>query len=187
MLDISKLKPGQTIVEDGELYLVLDTVFNKQARGAMKVKAKVNNLRTGANVNLQWNGGSTVEEAHVDKIAVTYSYDTGTDLVFLDCNDYSPFEIPKERLEWEKNFLSDEGGLEVNIRSYEGEILDVILPDKVALKITECEAAVKGNTATSALKTAVLETGFEVKVPLFIEDGEVILVNTNDGKYAGRA
>ena len=95
MLDISKLKPGQTIVEDGELYLVLDTVFNKQARGAMKVKAKVKNLRTGANVNLQWNGGSTVEEAHVDKIAVTYSYDTGTDLVFLDCNDYSPFEIPK--------------------------------------------------------------------------------------------
>ena len=75
----------------------------------------------------------------------------------------------------------------VNISSYEGEILGVILPDKATLKVVECEQAVKGDTATSASKNAVLETGLEVKVPLFINQDEMIVVNTNDGKYSGRA
>ena len=75
----------------------------------------------------------------------------------------------------------------INIQVFNGEILGVILPDKVALKITECEQAVKGDTATSAQKNAVLETGLEIKVPLFIQDGETVIVSTADGKYSGRA
>ena len=93
--------------------------------------------------------------------------------------------LPMDRLKWERNFIVPNSN--VNISSYEGEILGVILPDKATLKVVECEQAVKGDTATSASKNAVLETGLEVKVPLFINQDEMIVVNTNDGKYSGRA
>ena len=87
--------------------------------------------------------------------------------------------------EWEKNFLKPSEM--INIQVFDGEILGVILPDKVSLKITECEQAVKGDTATSAQKNAVVETGLQVKVPLFIQEGETIVVSTADGKYCSRA
>jgi elongation factor P len=93
--------------------------------------------------------------------------------------------VHKDNLKWELNFLKTNDN--VNITTYEGEILGIILPDKVALKILETEPAVKGDTANNAQKLAKLETGLEVKVPLFIEEGELVLVSTSDGKYSGRA
>lgn len=114
-----------------------------------------------------------------------YLYDTEDSMVFMDNETYDQIEIPSERLTWEKQFIKPENN--VNITSYEGEILGIQLPDKVTLQVVECEAAVKGDTATSASKNAVLETGLEVKVPLFINQDEMIVVNTNDGKYSGRA
>ena len=112
-------------------------------------------------------------------------YDTDEAMVFMDNETYDQVEIPIDRLKWERNFIVPNSN--VNISSYEGEILGVILPDKATLKVVECEQAVKGDTATSASKNAVLETGLEVKVPLFINQDEMIVVNTNDGKYSGRA
>jgi len=114
-----------------------------------------------------------------------FLYDSGDMEVFMDSETFEQIEIPKERLDWESKFLIP--NLDVNITVYEGEILGVMLPDKVDLELVECEAAVKGNTATSALKNAVTETGLQVKVPLFIENGEKITVSTIDGKYCGRA
>ena len=103
----------------------------------------------------------------------------------MDNESYEQIEIPKDRLEWETKFLVP--NLDVNITFYNGEVLGVMLPDKVDLQLVECELAVKGNTATSALKNATTETGLLVKVPLFINNGETITVSTIDGKYAGRA
>ena len=114
-----------------------------------------------------------------------YLYDAGDELVFMDTNTYDQIEIPKSRLEWEMNFLKPNDN--VSITSYEGEILGIQLPDKVALQVVEAEQAVKGDTATSASKNAVLETGWQIKVPLFIEQDEMVLVSTIDGKYSGRA
>ena len=151
----------------------------------MVVKAKVRNLRTGSNVELSWGGGEKVEPANIEKREMQYLYDTDDSLVFMDNETFEQVEIPSDRLEWEKKFLKPNDN--VSISSYEGEILGVILPDKATLKVVECEAAVKGDTATSASKNAVLETGLEVKVPLFINQDEMIIVNTNDGKYSGRA
>ena len=88
-------------------------------------------------------------------------------------------------LEWEKNFLKESDT--ATIRSFEGEVLGVQLPDKVTLQITEAEQAVKGDTATGATKNAVLETGFQIKVPLFINEGEMVVISTAEGKYSGRA
>ena len=140
MISSNDLKPGLTILVDGEIYTVLEASQNKTARSAM---------------------------------------------VVMDNETYDQVEIPTDRLKWERNFIVPNSN--VNISSYEGEILGVILPDKATLKVVECEQAVKGDTATSASKNAVLETGLEVKVPLFINQDEMIVVNTNDGKYSGRA
>ena len=185
MISSNDLKPGQTICVDGDIYTVLDISQNKTARSAMVVKAKVRNLLTGSNVELSWGGGEKVEPANIEKREMQYLYDTDDSLVFMDNETFEQVEIPSDRLEWEKKFLKANDN--VSISSYEGEILGVILPDKATLKVVECEAAVKGDTATSASKNAVLETGLEVKVPLFINQDEMIIVNTNDGKYSGRA
>ena len=114
-----------------------------------------------------------------------YLYDDGTNLVFMDNETYEQIEIPKDRLTWEMQFMKPNEN--VTISMYESEILGVMLPDKVTLQITECEQAVKGDTATSATKNAVVETGLEIKVPLFIQNGEMVVISTADGKYSGRA
>ena len=121
----------------------------------------------------------------IDKREMQYLYDTDEALVFMDNETYEQIEIAKERLKWEINFLKANDN--VNISMYESEILGIILPDKVALRVVECEPAVKGDTATAASKNAVVESGLEVKVPLFISQDEIILINTSDGKYSGRA
>lgn len=185
MIQSNDLKPGQTICVDKDIYVILDVSQNKTARSAMVVKAKVRNLRTGSNVELSWGGGEKVEPAVIDKREMQYLYDTEDATVFMDNETYDQIEIPNDRLKWEKQFMKPEDN--VNITSYEGEILGVQLPDKATLKVVECEPAVKGDTATAALKNAVLETGLEVKVPLFINQDDMIVVSTHDGKYSGRA
>ncbi|MCF0258220.1 MAG: elongation factor P, partial [Erysipelotrichaceae bacterium] len=167
------------------IYVVLDISQNKTARSAMVVKAKVRNLRTGSNVELSWGGGDKVEPAMIDKREMQYLYDTEDAMVFMDNETYDQVEIPTSRLEWERNFVKPNDN--VNITSFEGEIIGVSLPDKSTLQVVECEPAVKGDTTSSAMKTAKLETGLELKVPLFINEGEMIVVNTADGKYSGRA
>lgn len=185
MISSNDLKPGMTIQQDGNIFVVLEQSQNKTARSAMVVKAKVRNLRTGSNVELSWGGGDKIQPARIDKKEMQYLYDTDDALVFMDNETYEQIEIPKDRLEWEMNFIKPNDN--VTISMFEGEILGVILPDKATLQVVECEPAVKGDTATSASKNAKLESGLEIKVPLFIEQDEMIVVNTADGKYSGRA
>ncbi len=186
MLNSTEIKPGMCFTWENELYQCIDVQLNKTAMAKMKVKVKVKNPRTGVVKDLSLISGDKVGEAHIDKRTMQYLYDTGEALVFMDTETYDQVEIPAERLTWEKNFLRE--NLEVSIMVYEGnEILGVSLPDKVELELVECEAAVKGDTATSALKNAVTETGLQIKVPLFIEQGEHVIVSTADGKYSGRA
>ncbi|MBQ6492681.1 MAG: elongation factor P [Erysipelotrichaceae bacterium] len=185
MLNCTEVKPGQCFTWENELYQCIDIQLNKTAMAKMKVKIKVKQPRTGVVKELSLIGGDQVGEAHIDKRPMQFLYDGGEMEVFMDSETYEQIEIPKDRLEWESNFLIP--NLDVNIMLYEGEVLGVLLPDKVDLDLVECEQAVKGNTATSALKNAVTETGLQVKVPLFIENGEKITVSTVDGKYAGRA
>ena len=151
----------------------------------MIIKIKVRNMRSGVINEISFTGGDKVEPALIEKKEMQYLYDDGTALVFMDNTSYDQIEIPKERLEWEMKFMKPNENITVSM--YENEILGVMLPDKVELQIVECEEAVKGDTATSAQKNAVLETGLEIKVPLFIQNGEVVVISTADGKYSGRA
>lgn len=185
MIIVNDLKPGTTFENDGEIYTVLQADHNKTAMRQMIIKVKVKNLRTGVINELSFTGGDKVEQAHIDKKEMQYLYDAGETLVFMDTSTYEQIEIAKSRLEWEMKFMKENDM--VTISTYEREILGVILPDKVELRIVECEPAVKGDTATSATKNAKLETGLEIRVPLFIQNEEMVLISTADGKYSGRA
>lgn len=186
MILVNDLKPGTTFENEGNIYSVLNIEHNKTAMRQMIVKVKVKNLRTGVINEISFTGGDKVEQAHIDKKEMQYLYDDGDNFVFMDNDTYEQIEIPKARLEWEKQFMKENDN--VTISMYEGnEILGVILPDKVELQIVECEPAVKGDTATSATKNAKLETGLDIRVPLFIQNGEMVLISTADGKYSGRA
>ena len=185
MIIVNDLKPGTTFENEGNIFVVLDIQHNKTAMRQMIVQVKVKNLRTGVINEISFTGGDKVEQAHIDKREMQYLYDTDDALVFMDNETYDQIEIQKDHLEWEMKFMKPNDN--VTISMYEGEILGIILPDKVELQIVECEPAVKGDTATSASKMAKLETGLEIRVPLFIEQDEMVVINTADGKYSGRA
>ena len=185
MIIVNDLKPGTTFENDGNIFVVLDIAHNKTAMRQMIVKVKVRNLRTGVINEMSFTGGDKVEQAMIEKKEMQYLYDEGEALVFMDTATYDQIEIPKSKLEWEMKFIKENST--VNISMYENEILGVILPDKVTLQVVECETAVKGDTATNAQKNAKLETGLELRVPMFINNDEMIIVSTSDGKYSSRA
>ena len=184
-INIKELKHGNAYTENNELYLCVSNEQNKQGRLSGKYMVKRKNMRTGSITEISYNPTGKVELAMIEKIKMQYLYDAGDMLVFMDNETYDQLEIPSDRLKWELNFLKPSD--EVEVTSHEGEVLGVALPINVALTITETEPAVKGDTATGATKNAVLETGYQIKVPLFISEGEVVMVNTQDGKYQGRA
>lgn len=185
MILVNDLRPGYTFQQDGEIYQALDVSRNKTARGQMNIKVKVRNLRSSNITELSYTGGDKVEPAMIEKKTMQYLYDSGEALVFMDVDTYEQLEIRKENLAWEINFLKENDNCTITM--FESEIIGILLPDKVALRVVETEPAVRGDTATSAMKNATLETGLEVKVPLFINTDEVIMINTQDGKYSGRA
>ncbi len=186
MILVSELKPGTTFEYEGNIYQCLNVDRNKTAMRQMIMKVKTKDLRTGTVNELTFTGGGKVEQAHIDKREMQYLYDAGEALCFMDLNTYEQIEIAKDRLTWEMQFMKENDMVMISV--YNGtEILGVILPDKVDLKIVECEPAVKGDTATNATKNAVVETGLAIRVPLFIKNGEMVTISTADGKYSGRA
>ncbi len=185
MISTNDLKNGITIEYEGNIYVVMDTQHVKPGKGAAIVKAKLKNLRTGAIIEQTFNAGVKVATAHIEKQLMQYLYNMNDVYYFMNMESYEQLEIPASKIADQAKLLKE--NLEVYITSYEGEILGVALPDKVELVVTHTEPAVKGNTTQNALKDATVETGLLVRVPLFIEEGETIIVSTSDGKYVSRA
>ena len=185
MINVTELRPGNYFVDEDNLYRVIDILLNKTAMRKMVAKVKVQNMRSGAIIELARNSGYMVEEARLDKKTMQYIYDAGETLAFMDPATYEQIELPKTRLQNEIPFLTANG--EVVILVYNDEILGIQLPAKVTLEVTECEPAVRGDTINSAMKDAILETGLKLRVPLFINQGDKIIVDTSNGKYDGRA
>ena len=179
MVNVTEVRPGNAYSWEGEIYSCIDIDLNKTAMAKMKVKIKSKNLRTGAVLDMSFIGGDKVEILHLEKKKMSYLYVEGDSICFMDNATYEQISLPKDRIKWELNFLKE--GSEVEILEYEGEILGITLPAKVALQITQCEPAVRGDTVNKAMKDAYLETGLKVRVPLFIEQGESVWVFTNDG------
>lgn len=185
LININDIKNGMTIIYDGKLYLIQSFLHVKPGKGAAFMKVKMRNLRTGANIEETINSSIKVEKAHIDKKKMVYLYNSGSGYVFMDNETYEQIEVPEDKLGDEQKFLIE--NMEVQLDFYQGDIIGVTLPEKVEYTIVETTEAVKGNTTNNAQKDATLDNGLVVKVPLFISQGEKIIVSTIDGKYSSRA
>ena len=185
MINVNDLKVGMTIMYENNIYSVMDTQHVKPGKGAAFVQAKLKNLRSGSIIENRFNSSDKVEPARIEKKPMQYLYSMNDVYYFMDMNTYEQVEISKTQIGDDAELLKE--NLEVDIMFFEGEMLGMNLPDKIALKVTHTEPAVKGNTTSSAMKDATLETGKVVKVPLFIEEGEEVLISSKDGKYVSRA
>ena len=184
MINVNDFKTGMTVSYEGNIYQVLEFQHVKPGKGAAIVKAKLKNLRTGSIFEQTFNAGIKIPSAHVEKTKMQYLYANGDTYSFMNMDTYEQVEVNKSQIESEVKFLKE--GLEVMLTFYENELLVIELPEKVDYKIIATEPAVKGNTTTGATKDATIETGMLVKVPLFIEQDEEIIVSTKDGKYVSR-
>src|SRR5690554_4421358 len=185
MISTSDFKTGLTIAFDGEIYVILDFLHSKTARSGALVNTRLRNLRTGAIFENTFKSGEKVERAQIDKITMQYLYASGETHVFMNLETYEQIEIHQSRLEYELNFLFE--GLNVEIQFYGDEILGVSLPEKIVLEVVETVPGVKGDTKSNAMKDAWLPSGYLVKVPLFVNKGDKIIVSTIDGTYVSRA
>ncbi|HEY4390430.1 MAG TPA: elongation factor P [Paenibacillus sp.] len=185
MISVNDFKTGLTVEVDGDIYTVLDFQHVKPGKGAAFVRSKLKNLRNGNTVEKTFRAGETIGRALIENRDVQYLYASGQDHVFMDNETYDQFSLTEEQLKWELNFLRE--NMNVKIVSYQGEILGINLPNNVELKVVETEPGIKGNTATGATKNAKVETGLNVQVPLFINEDDVLLIDTREGKYISRA
>ena len=185
MISVNDLKTGLTIETDGSIWRVVDFQHVKPGKGAAFVRSKLRNLRTGAIQEKTFRAGEKVGRAQIDNRKMQYLYADGDSHVFMDNNTYDQVELQTDQLEHELQFLQE--NMNVTIIMYEGETLGVQLPKTVELKVTESEPGIKGDTATGATKEAKLETGLTIQVPLFVNQGDVLVINTDEGAYVSRA
>ncbi len=184
MVNVNDIKNGMTIEVDGNIYTILEFQHVKPGKGAAFVKMKLKNLRTGSIIEQTFNSSTKVGKAMIEKKTMQYLYNNGDNYVFMDMGDYSQIELPLSQIKDESKFLTENS--EVSIMYYNSEMLGVNLPEKVELQVVKTEPGIKGNTATTATKEAELNTGLVIRVPLFIDEGDIVIVSTSDGKYVSR-
>ena len=175
MVNVNDIKNGMTIEVDGNIYTILEFQHVKPGKGAAFVKMKLKNLRTGSIIEQTFNSSTKVGKAMIEKKTMQYLYNDGANYVFMDMNDYSQIELPLSQIEEESKFLTENS--EVDILYYNTEMLGINLPEKVELEVVKTEPGIKGNTATTATKEAELNTGLVVRVPLFINEGDLSLIH----------
>lgn len=185
MINVNDFRPGVTFLYEKEVFIIIESAHSKSGRGQAHVKAKVKNLKTGTIKSLTFTGGDVVSPAVVEKRKAQFLYKENTSYIFMDESNFDQLIIDEKKLLWEKNFLIE--GESINLRSYEDEIIGIELKPSITLAVTYTEPGVKGNSATNTTKPATLETGFQVQVPLFINNDDKIIVSTIDGSYKSRA
>jgi len=181
MISITELRKGAVFEQDGDPLQVTQYLHKKLGRGKANIRIKAKNLRTGTTLDTVFNSGAKVEEAEVVKKSVQFLYQDGKQMHFKDLETGDKVSLPVDE---QGNFLSK--NIEIELLSFEGEPLSIELPSAVELKVKKTEPGVKGNSATNIYKPATLESGHTLQVPLFINEGDTIKVNTETGKYVSR-
>lgn len=185
MVSVNDFRTGLTIEVDGGIWQVMEFQHVKPGKGAAFVRSKLRNLRTGAVQEKTFRAGEKVSKAHIENRKMQYLYASGDVHTFMDNETYEQLELRSAQIEYELKFLKE--NMEVHIMTYQGETLGVELPNTVELAVTETEPGIKGDTASNVTKAATLETGLVVQVPLFVNEGDVLIINTSEGKYVSRA
>ncbi|AMV70105.1 Translation elongation factor P [Pediococcus damnosus] len=185
MISTSDFKNGLTIQVDGGIWRIVEFQHVKPGKGSAFVRTKLKNLRTDAAQEKTFRAGEKMEQAIIDTKKMQYLYNDGDNYVFMDNVTYEQLEILSEKLTEEKNYLVE--NMEVSVIMFGEETLGVDLPNTVNLKVTETEPGIRGDTATGGSKSATLETGLTVQVPFFVNQDDVLIINTTDGTYVSRA
>jgi elongation factor P len=179
------LKNGLVLVIDGQLWTVVEFQHVKPGKGGAFVRTKLKNVLTGKVVDRTLNAGVKVETATVDKRDMQYLYRDGDHFVFMDKDTYDQVNVPAATVGDAAHFLLE--GQDATVARHESEPLYVELPAAVTLEITYTEPGLQGDRSTGGTKPATLETGYQIQVPLFLEQGESVKVDTRTGAYLGRA
>ena len=185
MISTNEFKTNVTVTIDGDAWQVVEFQHVKPGKGAAFVRAKMRNLCTGAVVERTFNAGERMPKARIDRREMQYLYESDGMYVFMDNETYEQTELSKETLGTALNFLKE--NMAVKIMIYEGRVLGVDLPNTVELTVVETEPGIKGDTATGGSKNATMDTGYVVKVPLFINEGDVLAIDTRTGDSISRA
>ena len=184
MLGITDIKLGANIVFEDVPYTVTYNQFSKTGRQGGVMKTKLKNLLTGATVEKTFQGSDKVDAADISYKKAQFLYVNGDEYEFMDNETYEQLVFTKEKLGMTANFLKD--GMDCDIKYFNGQPIDIQLKPKMVFEIIETEPGIKGNTAGTVTKNAVIETGLEIKVPPFIEKGELVVINTLSGEYVER-
>ncbi|MGG4490088.1 elongation factor P [Metabacillus idriensis] len=185
MISVNDFRTGLTIEVDNGIWRVMDFQHVKPGKGAAFVRSKLRNLRTGAVQEKTFRAGEKVAKAQIENRKMQYLYANGDLHVFMDNESYDQVELPEASIEYELKFLKE--NMEVSIMMFGSETLGVELPNTVELEVIETEPGIKGDTASGGTKPAKVQTGLVVNVPFFVNEGDVLIVNTTDSSYVSRA
>ena len=185
MVSAGDFRNGLTFEMDGNVYQIVEFQHVKPGKGAAFVRTKLKNVTTGRVLEKTFSSGVKVDEVRIERRPFQYLYQDDMGYNFMNTETFEQFPIPGEQIEGVE-FLKEGDEVEVQIHAESGSILTAEMPAHVVLEVTYTEPGIKGDTATNALKPATLETGAEVRVPLFIDTGEKIKVDTRDGSYVER-
>jgi elongation factor P len=185
MISAGDFRNGVTFEEDGNVFQIIEFQHVKPGKGAAFVRTKVRNVITGSVLERTYSPTDKFEQAFIDRRDMQYSYNDGDLYYFMDSETYEMTPVAAKDLPDSFRFVKE--NMDVKILSYKGSVFGIEAPNFVELEVTHTEPGLKGNTATNTLKPATVETGAEVRVPLFINEGDVIQIDTRTGEYMGRA
>lgn len=184
VIDTSEFRKGLKIEIDGEPFEIVDFQHVKPGKGSAFVRTTIRSLLTARVLQPTLKSGEKVGKPDIEEKDMQYLYVQGEEFYFMDTRNYEQTFLGEKELGEAKNFLKE--NINVSVLFYNGKAIGVTLPNSVDLKVTQCDPGIRGDTVSGALKPAVLETGYSVNVPLFIEEGDVLKIDTRDGKYLTR-
>jgi len=185
MISVNDFKTGVTVEFEGVVYQVVDFQHVKPGKGAAFVRAKLKNVKTGGTVEKTFRGGEKLARAHLDKREMQYLYNDGDGYVFMDNENFEQLSLSKEDIGDGVKWLME--NMTIGVLMHNTVIMGIELPNFVELTVSETEPGIKGDTATGATKNAKLESGATVQVPLFVNEGDRLRIDTRTGQYMERA
>jgi elongation factor P len=185
MISSNDLRNGVTVIVDGHLWTVIEFLHVKPGKGSAFVRTRLKNVRTGTTLERTFRAGEKLERATVDNRQMQMLYNDADGYHFMDQETFENFTLQRDIIGDPADFLKD--GSVVDVQLHDGAAIGVDLPPHVELKVIETDPGFKGDTATNATKAAKIETGATVQVPLFVETGNIIRIDTRDRRYIGRS
>lgn len=184
MYDSSDLRKGLKIVIDGEPYIITEFEFSKPGKGQALYRCKLKNMLTGYTMDRTYRSGDKFEPANLNEVKMQFLYKDGDGYHFMNMTTYEQIDMTEDQVGEAKNFLKE--NMEVSLLFFDETPISIDLPNFVELEVVDAPPGVKGDTATGATKPATLETGYTLQVPLFIEEGDILKIDTRTGQYVER-